>query len=157
MNFLIKTGLIIALIAGGSALAVNKIPSLKANIVSVINPRIKEQALVLELTKHLDDISTSLSEAATTVPSGGATAVAHVIADNKALIAKSQEIIKQISEINDGNSGLISSVVGQLVQVITSTPKPVATPQPIANSEIASSQIANSPTPTATLAPCPAQ
>jgi hypothetical protein len=137
MNFLLKTGLLIAVIAGGSVMLVRNVPSLQANIISVLNPQVKEQKLAQELTQYLSEVNTSLVEI-TEDPTESAAAVAHVVSDNKHLITKSQEVLKQIQDLQESHPGIISAVVGQVAGLLTahSTPDSV---------------------PASTLTPCPAQ
>ncbi len=113
IRFLVKMSLWVALLAGGSVLAVNTIPSLKANIIETVNPRVKEQKLVRELQKSLDALADSA-----------------VIAKNKAAITKSQELLQQISELNGEHAGLVDSIISKVADVMlgtatTSTPTPV--------------------------------
>jgi hypothetical protein len=145
MNFLLKTGLLIAVIAGGSVMLVRNVPSLQANVISVLNPQVKEQKLAQELTQYLSEINTSLVEI-TEDPAESAAAVAHVVSDNKHLITKSQEILKQIQDLQENHSGVISTVVGQVVQALTSN----TTTSPVAVSS-------TSPVLSATLVPCSAR
>jgi hypothetical protein len=104
IKFFIKMGLWIALLAGGSVLAVNLVPSLKGNIIETINPRIKEQKLVSELQKNLDALSNS-----------------SVVTKNNAVVAKSQELLKQISDLNVEHTGLVDAVISKVADVVLGT------------------------------------
>lgn len=137
MFFFAKLFFYVGILAGGAYLAVDHIPSLRANIIEYANPRIKEARLLTELQTHIDTAaSVTISSPAT----------------RQAAAAKARAIVAQIAEINDDNSGMIPVVVEKIVNVaqsvtpmlpavvtkflpdaLTATPAPASTTAPIAS------------------------
>lgn len=127
IKFILKLALWGGVLVGGSVLATNMMPSLKASVLEVVNPQVKEQRLVQQLQQ-------SLNELVTAVPASGGTAAA-IIAKNKAVAEKSQELLQQIAAISSPSDSLVSNVISGVVSKVADTvlgmPTPVSTSSPL--------------------------
>lgn len=126
MSFIIKTILGLGVVIGGSVLLVNNVPSLQANLIRVVNPRIHQQELVQKLAENLDTLEATITETAGT-PQARSTSIAKISEESQQLITKSQELIKQISDINEKH-GIVDAVVGRVVDAVIKMPTPAPTP-----------------------------
>jgi hypothetical protein len=128
IGFIVKTCLGLAVIVGGSALLVNNVPSLKANILEVVNPRVQEQKLVQKLQTTLTDAGNAATNAA-----------------RDKLIAESQALLKSIADINDNHSGIVDGVVSKVTDTLLGTPTATQTPIPSPVSSAKASEATPSP------------
>lgn len=116
--FAVKTCLILVAVAGGSVLLIDNVPFLKANILEVVNPRVQEGKLVETLQTKLTDIGSAATNTA-----------------RDKLIAESQELIDQITKLNEEHSGIVDGVISTVTEQLlgtspTQTPTPADSPQP---------------------------
>lgn len=112
MGFLLKTFIALIVIAVGGSFLVNKIPSLKQRVIETINPAAKEARLLGELGGTLDELESNINQ---TVEVKSPTEVKNKIRASKDILARSKELLKEASNVNDQNSGIISSTLGRIV------------------------------------------
>lgn len=103
--FAVKTCLIIATIATGSVLLIDNVLFLKANILEVVNPRVQEGKLVEQLQTTLTKIQNASTDAT-----------------RDKLIAESQELIDEITKLNEEHSGIVDGVVSKVTEALLGTP-----------------------------------
>ncbi|HXK36653.1 MAG TPA: hypothetical protein VJ553_03670 [Candidatus Paceibacterota bacterium] len=101
----------LAIVIVGGVLALNYIPSLKANIIEVVNPRMKETRLLGDLQRHLDD-------AAALLPEAGEQASDDDIAEGYEALQKAQEVLDEVTTINEENSGTARNIVTKALDAI---------------------------------------
>lgn len=123
-HFLIKAILGLIVLSVGTLIVVNAVPPLKANILEAVNPRIKQQRLVDELKENLDALTLDLAK--TNIGTVAAT-------KTKTLIAESQMLLQQVSELNEEHSGVVSGIVEKVVDAVignftNNEPSPSPTP-----------------------------
>ena len=94
----------LGIVVGGAYLAFDNVPSLKANILEMVNPRVQEAKLVDQLDTTLTEL-----ESATTP------------AQRNILITKSQELLKGIATINTAHSGVVAGIVTKVTDALTRT------------------------------------
>ncbi len=157
LGSLVKSVLVLAGLTAGAVLVVNTVPSLKANILEVVNPRAKEARLIKSLTDNLDTLDEDLSRVAGAAAGGTSTA-----AKNKKLVDESQALLKEIADINQEHSGLVSGVVDSVVDSLigtTSTVTPTTTPATTSTSapNTVYVTVTVTPAPSVTPPPCTAQ
>ena len=111
---LFKWGGLLAAIVAGSIILVDRTPSLKANIYEAVNPRVKEQALLEKLQSNLRAMDASV--AAKSLP-----------AHYQELVDDSQNIVSEITDINDPHAGLTDGLVTKALDLMISQ---VASPTP---------------------------
>ena len=125
MKFLIKIGLSLAGFVVVSALVVNNIPSLKANILEAINPRIRQQNLIDQLKSNLQAIDASITAGAN-APTLTIDKTESVRLDQ--LLNDSQDLLGQLDNLNSEHSGIIDGVISKAADLITgggtSSPSP---------------------------------
>ena len=111
----------LAIVIVGGVLALNYIPSLKANIIEVVNPRMKETRLLGDLQRHLDD-------AAALLPEAGEQASDDDLAEGYEALQKAQEVLDEVTTITEGNSAPARNTAPKAVASIlpgASCPTPV--------------------------------
>ena len=108
MRFLIKTAAVFLITAIAGGFLINQIPSWKQRVIEIINPAAKEARLLGELTASLDELDNNLGDG-----------------ENKNLLDKSREILQNITDLNQKNSGIIKQQVGKIIDaLIDRTPYP---------------------------------
>ena len=108
----ISVGLLVVAIGGG--FLINQIPSWKQRVIEVINPAAKEARLLGELTANLDELDNSFNS------HGGTDSK-----KNADLIAKSKNLVSEIADANQKNSGIIKQQVGKIIDAfLDKTPYP---------------------------------
>ncbi len=108
MGFLVKSFLVILLIAVAGGFLINSIPSWKQHVIEVINPAAKEARLLGEMKTNLDELSKNTSDP-----------------QAKSLLSKSQDLLQNITDINQNNSGIIRQSVSKIIDaLIDRTPYP---------------------------------
>jgi hypothetical protein len=105
IGFMFKSLLILATAVVGSVLLVNKVPSLKANILEAVYPRAQEGKLV----QQLHDVLTGIDDASTD-------------AARNVLIEKSKALLQNISDMNAEHAGVVDGVIGKVTDVLLGTP-----------------------------------
>ncbi len=122
MRFLIKMFFYLGIVAAGAYFAVNNIPSLKANILETVNPRIEEGQLVRTLQQTLEELDSTLS-------SEGTATTTVTTQKKQQLVAESQELLREIADINDKRDSVAVGIVTKAVDaLIGTTASPAATP-----------------------------
>ena len=109
---MIKLALFLILAVAGSAVAVSRIPSLKANMFEIVNPRIKEQKLVETLAGRLDDLNEQIANSTT----------AQTLSKNKQIISEAQKLVDEISAINKAHGNPASGLVDKAVSLLFGAP-----------------------------------
>lgn len=104
IGFIFKTGLILTIITAGSVLVIGNVPFLKANILEVVNPRVEEGKLVQKLQDTLAELDAAPTESA-----------------RDALVAESQDIIQQISDLNEAHDGVVDGVITKIGETLLGT------------------------------------
>ena len=118
---MLKFLLFLIILAVGTYLAINQIPSLKERVTEVINPAAKEGRLLGELQENLDEIGKNLEEMG---KQKSPTQVREKIQDSKGLLEKSKNILGEISKINQ-DAGIIGSQIGKIINAFSDkTPYP---------------------------------
>lgn len=112
MRFFIKIIFYGGIIVGGSVLAIDRVPWLKANILEVVNPRIEEGKLVQQLRENLVKLDSVVSGGAAT--SGDATSALQT----KKLVKESQGLLQQIADINDSRDSATAGIITKAVDVL---------------------------------------
>lgn len=115
MGFLLKAFIALIIVAVGGSFLVNKIPSLKQRVIETINPAAKEARLLGELGSTLDKLESSINQ---TAELKSPTAVKNKLTASKDILARSKELLKEVSDVNDQNSGIISSTLGRIVDTL---------------------------------------
>ncbi len=136
MGFLVKTLLLLVIVAVAGYFAVNYIPSLKANIIETFNPAVKEGRILGALEENLNQLDTAISGAA---GAKNSTDLANKIKQSKDLLSQSKNLLNQAADINQNDSGIIQSTIGGIISALTdSTPfpadhlkAPTPTPTPV--------------------------
>ncbi len=106
IGFVLKSCCLVAIVIVSSLLLINTVPSLKANILEVVNPRVEEGKLVQKLQETLTKIDT-----ATRTTGAGQE-------DTDALIKESKELLQSIADINEEHSGVASGIVSKVADVV---------------------------------------
>jgi len=135
IRFALKTSLILAVVIGGSLLLVNNVPSLKANILEVVNPRVEEGKMVQQLQDTLTKLDDSISQTG-----------AGKTTSTKALVTQAQQQLQNIADINSEHAGVADGVVGRVTDALFGN-IPTATSQP-------SVSVATTSDTSATASPC---
>lgn len=108
MGFLIKSVLILLVIAVAGGFLINGVPTWKQHVIEVINPAAKEARILGEMKTNLDELNKTTSD-----PKA------------KNLISKSQDLLQNITDINQNNSGIIKQGVSKIIDaLIDHTPYP---------------------------------
>jgi hypothetical protein len=114
MGFLVKSALILLLIAVAGGFIINQIPSWKQRVVEVVNPAAKEARLLGELKTNLEELDKSFNSSDNNDPK-----------KRGDLISKSKTLVDEISSINQKNSGIIKQGIGKIIDsFIDKTPFP---------------------------------
>ena len=114
MSFLLKSAIVILVVAVGGGFLINQVPSWKQKVIEVVNPSAKQARLLGELKTILDELDKSLG-------SSGSEADAK----NGELVSKSKKIVDEIATANQKNSGIIKQQVGKIIDVfLDKTPYP---------------------------------
>lgn len=122
MGFLLKTFITLIIVAVGGSFLINKIPSLKQRVIETINPAAKEARLLGELGGTFDELESSINQ---TAELKSPTEVKKKVTASKDILARSKELLKEASNVNDQNSGIISSTLGRIVDsLVDRTPFP---------------------------------
>ncbi len=133
MGFLIKSALVVVIVAITGGFLINKIPALKERVVETINPAAKEGRLLAELESNLGQLGGEIDKMRP--PSKNSKDLEAKIAKSKTLLKQSGELLGNISDLNNKNSGIIRQQIGRIIDAFTDkTPYPAdhlpATVQP---------------------------
>lgn len=115
----------LGIVVTGAVLVIDNIPSLKANVLEIVNPRVQEGELVRTLQQTLEELDSA-------VPGSGA-ASATTIQKSKQLISESKDLLRQISDINEEHAGVTTGIITKAVDaligtVVSATPSLVPVP-----------------------------
>lgn len=114
MSFLLKSAIAVLVVAVAGGFLVNQIPSWKQRVIEVINPAAKEARLLGELKANLDELENSFNS------SGGSSSK-----ESGDLIARSKNLVDEITATNQKNSGIIKQQVGKIIDAfLDKTPYP---------------------------------
>ena len=117
---MIKLAVILLLLAISGGFVINQIPSWKQRVIEVINPAAKEARLLGELKVNLDELGNDLNSSAVS-----ASDRERQVNRNKDLVAKSQNLVNQITSANQKNSGIIKQGIGKIINAFSDqTPYP---------------------------------
>lgn len=132
MGFLIKSFFVLLIIAVAGGFIINKTPSLKERLVEIVNPAAKESRILGDLGVTLNQIDKEISGVQSVKNTKDLEAK---IAKSKTLLKQSGELLGNISDLNNKNSGIIRQQIGRIIDAFTDkTPYPAdhlpATVQP---------------------------
>ena len=108
MGVIVKSALILLLIAIAGGFLINQVPAWKERVIEVINPAAKEARLLGELKVGLDELGNNVTDP-----------------KNKGLLEKSKNLVDQISSANNKNSGIVRQQVSKIIDAfLDKTPYP---------------------------------
>lgn len=138
MTFLFKIGLGMMVLVGGSVLLINNVPSLKANVIEAINPRVREQKLIEQLKSNLQALDASI---ATQLDAPNIAIDKAKTSQLTKLVEESKEILSEIGMMNEEGSGLVDGIISKATDIIIGgvTASSTPSPSPEATANIATS------------------
>lgn len=110
MGFLVKFLLVIIIAAIGAGFIINKVPAWRENTLEFINPAIKENRLLGNLSDNLAELDKNISKMPSKDP-----AYQGQVAKSKELLSRSRTLLSNIQNINQQNSGIIRQQIGKLI------------------------------------------
>lgn len=121
MGFLVKAMLVILVVAVAGGFVINHLPALKQRAIEVANPAVKEGRLLGELKVNLDELGDNIGD-----PNGLKDAATRAkLQKSKELLEKSKNLLNNLAETNQKNSGIIKQQIGKIIDAFTDrTPYP---------------------------------
>ena len=111
MRFLAKIFFSSVILGAGALILFTRSPDLKANMLEIINPRIKEARLLGELNKNLGKLESRFSGVSEVTPSDEA----DVRFTDREVLEQARELVGEIETINKKNSGRVRNTVTRIL------------------------------------------